>query len=152
MTAEGVVTYPNPVDSHTSSHADSPVWNSSEIHVFMNRSERNYLSLQGEHEYDISYGAGHSSFLSEDKKVSSLLDSGERQSENSNSQMPPCLAGPSTSYSSQHTQQKSMTNTAERLSSLSLNPDVPSTSRDTSSIQLKEAKQIIGQTPYQVLC
>ena len=151
MTAEGVVTYPHPTDSHTISQANSSVFNSGEIHVFMNRSERNYLRLQGDHEHDISYGAGHSSFLSEDKDPTSCRNKDQPPI---TSQLPiKCLAGPSTSYSShQYSLRYSeacIADTTAKLKGLSLekNSDVIS----SEDPQLKEAKQITGQTPYQVL-
>ena len=152
LAAEGVVTYPHPIDSQS----DSPVFNSSEIHVFMNRSDRNYLSLQGEHQYDISYGAGHGSFISEDKDANSSLLDREDQFQ-ATRQFPTCLAGPSTSYSSQTTEHmhadSSMINTSVKLCNLSLKRSLDTTSSisaECNSAQLKEAKQIIGQTPYQV--
>ena len=149
MTAEGVVTYPHPIDSHTSSRISSPVCSSGEIHVFMNRSERNYLRLQGDHKYDISYGAGHSSFLLEEK---------ERR-DGDHCQVPSqpstkCSAGPSTSYSSQQSislgSETSLFDTSAKLKGLSLGKvDISDTARSETS-HLKESNPITGQTPYQV--
>ena len=151
MTAEGVVTYPHPTDSNTLSQNNSAVFNSGEIHVFMNRSERNYLRLQGDHEHDISYGAGHSSFLSDDKVPTSCRNKDQPQI---TSQLPmKCLAGPSTSCSSHQSSQgyseASIADTSAKLEGLSVGKNLDLISSEDP--QLKEAKQLTGQTPYQVL-
>ena len=135
LTAEGVVTYPNPIDNYASGQANPLVFNSAEIHVFMNKSDRNYLSLQGEHECDISYGAGHTSFISEDKNQSASFFNNEDQSQTS-SQFSSCLAGPSTRYSSHCSEMKNsttrMNGTSAKFKSMSLGNEQGSVFNSTS--------------------
>ncbi len=101
LTAEGIVTYPHPVDTWVSGASDSPpALSNLQKLVFVNRKKRNYLSLQGDHKYDISYGAGHRSFAVGDEE-SVRTDSCHPDRKEG------CLAGPSGEYKHVAVQTKS---------------------------------------------